>query len=104
MLAELPLRAAAALSSHLPTVVDVPNPDARIPKAVKDLADEWIGYLKGGAIIAGVVGMIVCAVMMMIGRRNRSHLATEGLSGIPWVLGGLMLVSMASTVVGTVIR
>jgi hypothetical protein len=40
----------------------------------------------------------------MIGRRNRSHLATEGLSGIPWVLGGLMLVSMASTVVGTVIR
>jgi hypothetical protein len=41
--------------------------------------------------------------MMMIGRRNRSSMAADGASGIPWAVGGLMVVSLASVVVSAII-
>jgi len=44
-----------------------------------------------------------CGIMMMIGRRNRSQLAAEGASGIPWVIGGLSVVSLAAGITSAVL-
>lgn len=93
---------AAQLSSQLSSA-DVPNPAPQAPPGLDSLASEWIGYFKWFAIVAGVIGLVVCAIMMMIGRRNRSMLASDGLAGIPWVIGGCMVVSLASTIVGSVL-
>ncbi|HEX3828199.1 MAG TPA: hypothetical protein VHV82_13110 [Sporichthyaceae bacterium] len=60
MLAELPLRAAAALSVHLPAAVNVPDPTPKIPKVVKDLAGML--WLLGGlmpASMASTTGMVI---------------------------------------------
>jgi hypothetical protein len=40
---------------------------------------------------------------MAIGRRNRSYLAGEGAAGIPWVFGGLLVVSLATQIVQSVL-
>ena len=50
---------------------------------------EWVKWL---SIIAGIGGIIVIAIMMMIGRRNRSQMAADGLSALPWIVGGLILI------------
>jgi cytosine/uracil/thiamine/allantoin permease len=51
-------------------------------------------------LFAGVLGILICAVMLIIGRRNRSATAYEGLVGSAWILGGLALASVAAVVVG----
>jgi hypothetical protein len=38
--------------------------------------------------------------MMALGRRNRSSLAADGATGIPWVLAGLTLIALSSGIVG----
>lgn len=38
--------------------------------------------------------------MIIIGRRNRSATAYEGLVGSAWILGGLALASVAAVIVG----
>ena len=62
--------------------------------------DTVVGWGKWLAIMAGVIGLIACGVMMMVGRRNRHSFAADGAAGIPWVLGGLALVAISSGVVG----
>jgi cytosine/uracil/thiamine/allantoin permease len=47
-----------------------------------------------------VLGILICAIMLIIGRRNRSATAYEGLVGSAWVLGGLALASVAALLVG----
>jgi len=51
-------------------------------------------------IVAGVLGIFICALMLIIGRRNRSATAYEGLVGSAWVIGGLALASVAALLVG----
>jgi len=62
-----------------------------------------LGWLKWSGLVAGVVGLGICAIMMILGRRNRSNMAVDGAAGIPWVLGGLSLLSLASGLVGAVL-
>jgi hypothetical protein len=59
-----------------------------------------LGWWKWGALVAGVFGLIGCGAMMAIGRRNRSSLAADGATGIPWVLAGLTLIALSSGIVG----
>jgi hypothetical protein len=54
-------------------------------------------------VVAGIVGFGACGIMMILGRRNRSNMAVGGATGIPWVLGGLSLMSLASGLVGAVL-
>lgn len=89
------LDAAAALGS-----VVVPNPPAAAPPGVGAKVDVLLGWLKWGGLIAGVAGLLVCGIMMMIGRRNRSAMAADGAARIPWVLGGLTLVAFSASLVG----
>ncbi|SOD67428.1 hypothetical protein SAMN06297387_13114 [Streptomyces zhaozhouensis] len=74
-----------------------PAPEA--PEGLEGLMPQWIGWAKWLAIGLGIIGLIACGIMMMIGRRNRSHLAAEGASGLLWVVGGISVVSLAGGVV-----
>lgn len=80
----------------VPTAVAVPNP----PPGLDELAGTVLGWLKWGALAAAVVAMVICAGMIVIGRRQRSGLAQEGMIGSAWVLGGLTLASLAAVLVG----
>jgi hypothetical protein len=81
----------------------VPNPPPRMPPGLDGFLSDGVAWAKGIAIVAGVIGLIICGVMMMVGRRNRSATAVDGAAGVPWVLGGLFVVSAAATIVGAVI-
>jgi len=72
-----------------------PNPGPEPPPGMEAVASTFIGWGKWLLLIAGVVGFFVCAGMMIIGRRNRSQTAVDGAAGVPWVLAGLALTSLA---------
>jgi hypothetical protein len=73
------------------------------PPGMETVFPEWIGWAKWIAIGLGILGLMACGIMMMIGRRNRSHLSAEGANGLLWVMGGLSVVSLAAGVVPSVI-
>ena len=81
----------------------VPDPSPVAPPGLSAVADQLLGWLKWIGIVAGMVGFGLCALMMILGRRNRSNMAVDGATGIPWVLGGLSLMSLASGLVGAVL-
>jgi hypothetical protein len=41
---------------------------------------------------------------MIVGRRNRSNMAVDGASGIPWVFAGLSLMTLSAGLVGAMLR
>ncbi|MFC4945837.1 hypothetical protein [Pseudonocardia sp. GCM10023141] len=86
-----------ALTAPLQSPLD-PPPAA--PPGLESLANQLLGWLKWGVLVAGVLGILVCAVMIIIGRRNRSATAYEGLVGSAWILAGLALASVAAVIVG----
>ena len=49
------------------------------------------------------MGFFICAGMMIIGRRNRSQTAVDGAAGVPWVLAGLALTTLAAGIAGVVL-
>ena len=77
-----------------------PDPPPTPPPGLDELASQLLGWLKWGVLFAGLIGILVCALMLIIGRRNRSATAYEGLVGSAWVLGGLGLASIAALIVG----
>ena len=84
------------------TLAQAPNPDPVAPPGMETVADQFIGWGKWILIVAGVLGMFICAGMMIIGRRNRSATAVDGAAGVPWVLGGLFLAAVSASIVGAV--
>jgi hypothetical protein len=90
-----------AVISHLTGVAgNVPNPAPKAPPGLSSKVNTLLAWWKWGALIAGVFGLIGCGAMMAIGRRNRSNLAADGATGIPWVLAGLTLIALSSGIVG----
>jgi hypothetical protein len=85
------------LLSLLATVPD-PAPKVPIPE-LDNLANLIIGGMKWFGLVCGVVGILICAMMIMVGRRNRNQLASDGLSGVVWVIGGLSLLSLGGSFV-----
>ncbi|WP_438297854.1 hypothetical protein [Streptomyces sp. HUAS TT7] len=82
------------------------NPYDSTPKAppgMETVGPQWVGWGKWVAIIAGILGLISCGVMMMIGRRNRSHLSAEGAGGLLWTVAGLSVVALAAGVVPQIV-
>ena len=88
-------RAAAFLA------VDVPHPDPKAPPGLDQYANVVLGYLKWGVLVAGVAGILICAGMIVIGRRHHNQMGTEGVIGSVWVIGGLSLASIATALVET---
>jgi len=78
----------------------VPNPAPVAPPGLSGRVSTLLAWWKWGALVAGVFGLIGCGAMMAIGRRNRSNLAADGATGIPWVLAGLTLIALSSGIVG----
>jgi hypothetical protein len=81
-----------------------PTPGPIAPPGLADLGNTVIGWLKWILVISGVGGLIWCGIMMTVGRRNRSAMAADGASGIPWVLGGLTCGLVAAAVVATMLK
>ena len=81
----------------------VPNPGPVAPPGMAGPASQFISWMKWVGIVAGVVGFGMCALMMILGRRNRSNMAVDGATGIPWVLGGLSVMSLAAGIVGALV-
>ncbi|MEV6928441.1 hypothetical protein AB0M46_28690 [Dactylosporangium sp. NPDC051485] len=82
--------------------VNLDPPSQPIP-GLGALVTQLLGWAKWALIVSGILGMFICAGMMIMGRRNRSSTAVDGATGIPWVLGGLTLGAVAATVVGAVL-
>lgn len=78
----------------------VPDPPPVPPPGLTRQVSIILGWIKWGTIIAGVIGLMICALMMMVGRRSRSTVAADGAAGIPWVLLGLMLAAASAPIVG----
>ncbi|MFI9203740.1 hypothetical protein [Streptomyces sp. NPDC053048] len=74
---------------------EFPNPKPKAPHGMSGVFGEWVSWAKWIAVMAGILGLIACGIMMMVGRRNRSHLAAEGASGIIWVIAGISVASLA---------
>lgn len=89
-----------ALAIATALAVAPPDPEATVPPGLEEFADQILGWLKWGVLFSGVLGILICAVMIIVGRRNRSATAYEGLVGSAWILGGLALASVAAVIVG----
>jgi hypothetical protein len=76
-----------------------PDPPASPPPGLGDTANLVIGWIKWGGLVAGVIGLMICGVMMALGRRQRHALSADGAAGIPWVLAGLSLIAIAPVIV-----
>jgi drug/metabolite transporter (DMT)-like permease len=83
--------------------VAVPNPPPQAPPGLESFANEFLGWMKWSGLVAGMAGLIIIGIMMAVGRRNRSMMAVDGAAGIPWVVGGLTVISFASAIVGKVL-
>ncbi|WP_211262542.1 hypothetical protein [Nitriliruptor alkaliphilus] len=89
--------------TRLLMAAEIPDGDPALPDGVAEFFSQVIGWTKGAVLALGVLGVIACGGMMIVGRRNRSSTAVDGAAGIPWVLGGLFLASTAATIVGAVV-
>ena len=95
-----------AVLGHVPPRPDsglasgVPDPAPVAPPGLAGDMNTLLAWWKWGALVAGVFGLIGCGAMMAIGRRNRSSLAADGATGIPWVLAGQTLIALSSGIVG----
>jgi hypothetical protein len=90
----------APLGPHPGLAAGVPDPAPVAPPGLSGDMNTLLAWWKWGALVAGIFGLIACGAMMAIGRRNRSSLAADGATGIPWVLAGLTLIALSSGIVG----
>ena len=77
----------------------VPNPAPAAPPGLTGDANTILGWGKWGVLICGVAGLLISGGKMAIGHRNRSTLAADGATNIPWVIGGLSLVAASAGIV-----
>ncbi|MDS0140558.1 MULTISPECIES: hypothetical protein [unclassified Amycolatopsis] len=66
---------------------------------------EWFGdfvisAMKYAGIVSVFVGFLICAIMMALGRRNRSEMAAQGMLGVPYVIGAILMIVGAAGIIG----
>lgn len=79
--------------------VRVPNPAPALVPGLATPVNTIISWGKWLVMVMGVIGLLICGGQMAIGRRNRHSFAADGAAGIPWVLGGISLATIAASVV-----
>ena len=85
---------------HLLAGGGVPNPPAQAPPGRSTPSNPILGWGKYLVLASGVAGLLICGGKMTIGHRNRASFAADGATGVPWVLAGLTVASVAAAVVG----
>ncbi len=100
----LGLTVAYLMTSSLPAIAANLDPAPEAPPGLEEAANKFLGWLKWGGLVGGIIGFLVCGLMMMIGRRNRSSTAIDGATGIPWVFAGLTVISFAAAFVGEILN
>lgn len=84
-----------------PVQAQPPDPaPERPPGKLGEFVDRIVAWVKWGLIAAGVVGLLICAGMIIIGRKRNHAMAIDGLTGTLWVVGGLALAAGAAGIVG----
>jgi hypothetical protein len=89
----------AALLAWRAVAGAVPDPAPQAPPGLAAKVNTVLGWGKWGVLICGVAGLLISGGKMAIGHRNRSALAADGATGIPWVIGGLSLVAASAGIV-----
>jgi hypothetical protein len=88
------------VSAWLSQVPEVPAPEP--PPGLEELANTLLSWLAWGVLISGIGGLLICAGMIILGRRGRNQVAIDGLMGAVWVFGGLALAGAAGALVNAV--
>lgn len=78
----------------------IPNPPPSVPPQFEGFSNMLIAALKYILIVAGVGGLLGCAIMIAIGRRNRNQVAQQGIFDTLYVLLALFIGSVAAVLVG----
>ncbi|GGM66534.1 hypothetical protein GCM10011608_59760 [Micromonospora sonchi] len=91
------------VASHAVLATKAPDPAPSAPPGMDAIAADFLAWGKWILLVAGVLGFMICAGMMIIGRRNRSQTAVDGAAGVPWVFAGLALTSLAAGIAGVVL-
>jgi len=73
------------------------------PPGLGPVMSTILAWTKWIAIFCGIGGIFVIAIMMMIGRRNRSQMAADGMSALPWIVGGFLLIGLSATLAETLV-
>jgi hypothetical protein len=88
------------LAAAKPGPPGVPDPGPAPVPGLQAPVNTIIGWGKWIVMCLGVIGVLICSGQMAIGRRNRHAFAADGAAGLPWVLGGMSLASIAAGVIG----
>jgi hypothetical protein len=80
----------------------IPDPPAALPAGLGPSASKLVSWAKGACDVIAVLSLLMCAGMMMAGRRRRGELAVEGAIGGGWVIAGLALVGGAAMLVRSI--
>lgn len=78
----------------------IPNPPPGVPQQFQGFGNMVVAALKWILIVAGVGGLLACAIMIVVGRRNRNQLAQQGIFDVGYVMLGLAIGSVAAVIVG----
>lgn len=86
----------AQFQTYLADLPDVQlDPKAPRDTNIENFASTLIGWMKWVALIGGVLGLLISAGMLVVGRRNRNAMASDGMVGGVWVIGGVSLAAVA---------
>lgn len=92
----------ADVLTHTVTLADgYPNweADPQAPPGMGKFAEDWIAWARWIGGVGGFFGFVVCAMMMMLGRRNRQNMAVDGATGLLWTIAGLCVIVMAGSII-----
>jgi hypothetical protein len=98
-----PVLALQLVAMHV-LAAGVPNPAPAPPPGTEQFTNDFLSWMKYVGLIGGVGGLMLCGIMMTVGRRNRHTMAVEGAAGIPWTLAGLTLVTLSAGITGAVLH
>lgn len=76
---------------------------ANAPDDLDSFISTTLGWLKTIAAVAGILGLITIATLMVIGLRGRSEAARKAMDGVPAVLLATILAGSAWTIVNAII-
>jgi hypothetical protein len=77
-------------------------PQGAPPEGLENFVNLLLSWLVWGIAVSGLVGLLICAGMIIVGRRSRNQMAIDGLMGAVWVFGGLALAGSAAVLVNAV--